>query len=239
MKYELDAAVVLLIAVFAFFGYKKGVLKTVISVIGTLLAALISSVLSDPIAEAIYNAVFKASIIGKAESALKLVSTEGGSFLEKFEKTLPKFVLNSLDDFRITPADLSSASANGAAQIERTLAPTFISFISVVISIALFVALLALVKFICAMIYKGMESSPLNFFDSFFGAVIAIAEGFIVVMLAAFIIRVAVPHMKQPPQIISDETISQSVVFKGVYNSPIITELVESVTESPNTEEVE
>lgn len=239
MKYVLDTIVVILIAVFAFFGYKKGVLKTIISVIGTLLAALISSVLSKPVSEAIYNAVFKASIMSKSESAMKLVQTEGGSFFDKFSKTLPKFVLNSFDNFGVTSADISRASQNGAAQIEKTLAPIFISFISVIASILLFAVLIIIVKVICAMIFKAMDDSPLNFFDGLLGGVVSIAEGFIIVMLAAFIIRIAVPHMQNVPEIISDESISHSVVFKSIYNSPILTGLVESVTDSPNTDTID
>lgn len=239
MEYMLDIIVVVLVIFFAVNGYKKGVLKTVISVIGTLLASLMSSVLSKPIAEAIYNGGFKSTITSKADSALKLAHQEGKNFLEGFMDTLPKFVSNSLGSFHVSQADLSAASANGASQVERMLAPIIISFISVIVSILLFAALMVIVKVICAMIYRTMDDSPLNVFDGLLGGVISIIEAFIIVLLAAFVIRIATPHMKKVPDIISDESISQSTVFKGIYNSPILTQLVDAVTDSPNTDVIE
>ena len=239
MKHILDIIVVIIILILAVSGYKKGILKTVISIVGTLLASLMSSVLSKPIAEAIYNGGFKSTIISKSDSAMKLVQQEGGSFIDSFMKTMPSFVNHSLAGFSISSADLSRASNNGAAQLERTLAPLIISFISIFVAIVLFVGLMILVKLICSMIYRSMDDSPVNFFDSFIGAVIGMLEGFIIVMLAAFIIRVATPHMEKVPDVISNTSISQTTVFKGIYNSPILTELVSAVTDSPNTGVVE
>lgn len=231
----LDILTVIVILIFAVLGYRKGILKTVISIIGTLLASLMSSVLSNPIAEAIYNGGFKPTILAKSESAMKLAQQEGTSYLDSLMETMPKFVGNSLKGFGITAPDLSAAANNGAAQIERTLSPIIISFISVIVSIVLFAALLVVAKFVCAMIYKTMDETPLNFFDGLVGGVIGILEGFILIMLAAFIIRIATPHMKKAPDIISAESISHSTVFEGIYDSPILTGIVSAVTDSPNT----
>ncbi len=238
MDYLLDIIVVIIVVFFAVMGYKKGVLKTVISVVGTLLASLMSSVLSKPIAEAIYNGGFKSSIIGKANSAMKLAQQEGKSFLDSFLESLPKFIQNSMPHFHVTNADLSSASQSGAAALERVIAPIVISFISIFVTIILFAVFMIVVKVVCAMIFSSMEDSALNFFDGILGGAIAIAEAFIIVLLAAFVLRIATPHMKKVPEFISDEAISNSTIFKGVYNSPILTGLVDAVTDSPNTEMV-
>ena len=239
MDYMLDVIVVALVALFAYLGYKKGVLKTVISVIGTLLASLMASVLSKPIAEAIYNGAFKSGIIAKANSAMKLAQQEGLNFLDSFLDSLPKFVSNSLPNFHISLSDLTLASQNGASQLERKLAPIIISFISIFVTIVLFAVFMIVVKSICAVIFNAMDDSPLNVIDAILGGTISIIEAFIIVLLAAFVIRISTPHMKTVPSFISDEAISQTTVFKGIYNSPILTGLVEAVTVSPNTEMVE
>ncbi len=235
----LDIITVIVILVFAVFGYRNGILKTIISAVGTLLASLMSSVLSKPIAEAIYNGAFKPTIISKADSAIKLARQEGKSILDSVLDTLPNFVANSLGSFGVNAPDLKSASDHGASQVERMLAPIFISFISVITAILLFVALMIIFKIICAVIYKSMDDSALNFIDALIGGVIGIVEGFIIIMLAAFIIRIATPHMGTVPAPISDETIASSTIFEGIYNSPVITGIVSAVTDSPNTEIVE
>lgn len=239
MEYALDIFVIIAVIVFAVIGYKKGIIKTIISLVGSILASLMSIVLSKPIAEAVYNAGIKPTVISKSESALKLVGQEGGSFAEKLMDTLPGFVKNSIGKFGITTVDISSASQHGAAQIERTLAPIFISFISVIVSVILFIIFIIIVKIVCKLVYNAVDSGPLNVIDSLSGAVIGIAEGFVIVLIVAFIIRISSPHMKNVPEIISNDSISQSTVFKGIYNSPILTGLVSMATNSPNTNAVE
>ena len=236
----LDIVSIIVIVVFAVSGYKKGVLKTVISTVGTLLCWLISSVLSKPIAEAIYNGGFKSAIVSKTESALKLTAQEGGSFIENLMTSLPNFVGNSLAGFNINTADISnSAAKSGAAQVEKILAPVVISFISVIVAGVLFCVLLAVVKIICKLIYNTMDDSPLNIIDAIAGGIVSIAEAFIILMAASFILRIATPHMAKVPEVISDTSISESLVYKGIYNSHILTELVADVTDSPNTDLVD
>ena len=84
-----------------------------------------------------------------------------------------------------------------------------------------------------------MSDSPLGMLDSVAGGAVSIIEAFVILMVAAFVLRMATPHMAVVPKPISEKSISESTVFKGVYNSPIIIGLVSSVTDSPNTEKVE
>lgn len=239
MSYFLDAFTVIIVVIFAALGYKKGVLKTFVSLGGSILASILSAILSKPIAAAIYNSIFKRTVISKSEEAMKYVLQHGGSYVDEFLKSLPGFMSSSISKFGITPADISAQSEQGAVQVERTLAPVFISFISVITAIVLFIALMIAVKLICRMIYRALDGTTIGTFDSAAGAVVGILEGFIIVMLAAFVMRISVPHMQNVPTFMSDSAISQSIVYKGVYNSPIVTKLVSDVSDSPNTAEIE
>ncbi len=239
MSFVLDAFAVIVVVVFAALGYGKGVLKTLVSLGGSILASILSAVLSKPIAMAIYEALFKRTVISKSEEAMKYVMQHGGSYVDEFLNSLPGFISSSIAKFGITPADISAQSEQGAVQVERTLSPVFVSFISVITSIVLFIAFMIAVKLICRMIYRSLDGTTIGTFDSMAGAIVGILEGFIIVMLAAFVMRISVPHMQHVPDFMSDTAISQSVVYKGVYNSPIVTKLVSGVSDSPNTAEVE
>ena len=50
--------------------------------------------------------------------------------------------------------------------------------------------------------------------------------------------RIAIPHMNEVPELFTDESISDSYVFRGIYDSPILREVISNTTDSPNVDEV-
>lgn len=239
MSITLDILVIIIVAVFAFLGYKKGIARTVISIIGTVISSVLTMILSNPIAEAIYFGGFNKTIIDKVNDASALLKRSGtGTLMEKILETMPDFVSNSLPGFNISKADLSAAAANSPQKVEELLRPIVISFISLIVSIVLFVLISIIVKVVSKFIADRIDDWALGTVNKFLGAVVGIIEGFVLVLMIAFVLRIAVPHMKQVPNIISNDSISHSTVFKGVYDSPILTGFL-SNTESPNTEVIE
>lgn len=240
MSIALDVLVIIIVAVFAYFGFNKGLMKTVVSIVGTFIASILTMFLSNPIAEAIYFGGFDDVIVEKAYDASKLFQQSGeGQLIDKILQTMPKFVVNSLPGFSISQKSLASAASAGAEKVEELLRPIVISFISLIVSIILFVLISVIIKVISKFINERIDDSYIGTINRFFGAVIGIVEGFVLILVIAFVIRIAVPHLKQVPDIISNESISQSTIFKGVYDSPILTGIIASDTESPNTESVE
>lgn len=240
MNIALDFLVIVIVAVFAFFGFKKGIMKTIVSIVGTFIASLLTMLLSNPIAEAIYYGLFDDVIVEKAYDASKLFKQSGeGQLIDKILQTMPKFVGNSLPGFGISQKSLSAAAAAGAEKVEELLRPIVISFISLIVSVILFILISVIIKFISRFINDRIDDSYIGTVNRFFGAVIGIIEGFVLILVIAFVIRIAVPHLKTVPDIISNESISQSTVFKGIYDSPILTGIIAADTQSPNTEAVE
>lgn len=240
MSTALDILVIIIVAVLAFLGFKKGIAKTGVSIAGTVLASVLTMFLSNPIAEAIYRGGFRTTIIEKTEDATKLFKQSGkGSLIESILKTMPKFVNYSLSNFGISQKQLSSAASKSPEEVEKLIAPIVISFISVFVSIGLFILLSVIIKLVSKALCAAIDDSYLSTINRFFGGVVGIIEGFVIVIVAAFVIRITTPHLKEIPEIISDDSISQSTVFKGIYDSPILTDFIASNTKSPNTEAVE
>ncbi len=239
MSTALDVLVIIIVAVFAILGFKKGIAKTVVSIIGTILASALTMILSNPIAEAIYQGGFKTALVEKIGDAIKLYKQSGqGSLVESIMKTMPKFVNNSLSSFGVSTQTLNSAAGKSAEQVEQLIRPIIVSFISVFVSIFLFIILTIIIKLISKLIVNTIDDSVVGGVNAFLGAVVGIIEGFVIVILIAFVVRITIPHLKEVPEIISDSSISQSTVFKGIYDSSLLTQFVESGTNSPNTDTV-
>lgn len=231
----LDALVIIVIAVFVIIGFLKGAAKTVISVIGTLVTSAFSMFLANPIAEYIYRTAIKASLIEKVEGAIK--NSQVGdtvTLIDSILDTLPGFVNNSLFNFGISTKELTGAASKGAEAIETLLAPIVVSFMSIIVALILFTVFMIVVKIIIRVICSAIDSSALSVPNRFLGALIGLIEGFVIVFLAMFILRLCIPHIEEVPEILSDNYISDTTVFKGIYDSEFLTEFVSSNSESPN-----
>jgi len=235
MSIMLDLLCIITVAVFVIFGFHKGIIQTVISVIGTVISSVLSMVLADPVAEAIYNGGIKSALIQKMEESLKLSrQLSSGDPSGDILKSLPQFIKNSMPGFKVTSRGLSSALQQSPESAEKLLRPIIISFMSVFVSVFLFMIFMVIIKIVIKIFASSLGDSGFSIIDSFFGALIGLIEGFAVVILAVFIIRISIPHLEHVPEIISDETISESYVFEGIYDSPLMTGFVKGATKSPN-----
>ncbi len=239
MNATLDVLVILVVAVFAYLGFKKGVIRTLLSVAGTFAASVLSMVLSTPIAQIIYLGGFQNSIIEKVKDASALFKTSGkGRLIDSILETMPSYVTKSLKGFNIDTNMLSSAASKGPEKVEELLRPIVVSFISIIVSAVLFVILFIIAKVLVKFIGERIDDWSLGFLDALMGAAVGIVEGFAMILMIAFVIRLSVPHMEKVPKIISDSSISHSSVFKGIYESPMLNSFL-SATESPNVEKAD
>ena len=235
----LDLLTIAVIAVFVFIGFKKGVARTALSFVSKMLSLMISILLSKPIAESFYESSIKPSLISKIDSAIKTAAqTQKQNVLDEIIKTFPSFIRNSIPNFDITNQTLNHAITKGSNAVEGVLRPVIISFATLIISIILFLAISITAKIIINIVCDKMDVVTKGMVDSFFGSLVGLIEGFIVIIAAAFILRIALPHMQEPPQLFSDESITQSYVFKGIYDSDILREIIVNTTNSPNTREL-
>lgn len=235
MNIVLDLIVIAIIAVFVVLGFKKGVLQTVVSVIATAFASAVSIFVSSPIAEGIYNSILRTTFIEKVEEAVKMGDqTNSGNVLDKILNTLPSFVHDSMFNFGISTKELSSALSNGPEFIVDLISPVIISFISIFVAIFVFIVLMVIVKIIVRVICAAIDSSALGTADKFLGALLGLLEGFVVVFVVIFVVKIAEPHLDKVPEIISEANVSQTTVYKGIYDSEIMSSIVSATTKSPN-----
>lgn len=223
LSMTLDVLVIIIVAVFAFFGYKRGIARTLVSIAGTFLSTLLTMLLSNPIAQAIYFGGFKNTIIEKVNDAMALMKTSGETTLrEKILDELPDFVADSLPGFNISNAQLADAASKSSQQVEELIRPIVISFISLIVSFVLFAVFSVVVKVAAKFIADRIDDWAGGIINQMLGAAVGIVEGFVLILMISFIIKIAVPHMENVPHILSNDSIEHSQIFKGVYDSPIL-----------------
>ncbi len=235
----LDLLTIVIILIFVFFGFKKGVARAALTSASTLIAGIVSSALSKPIAESIYESSIKPSLVSKIDNAVKTAQQSGKSVpTSDIIKSLPNYVRNSLPSFDITNERLRDAIRDGSKAAEGLLRPIIVSFITCIVTVILFLLIVVAAKIIIKIVCDKMDMVTKGIVDSFFGALVGLLEGFLVVIVIAFVLRIAIPHMNEVPELFSDESISDSYVFRGIYDSPILREIISNTTDSPNVDEV-
>lgn len=235
MNLSLDILVIIIVAILAFVGYKKGLTQSLITVVGMILASMVSMTMSRPIAEVIYYGGFDDTIRSKFKDASALLARSGtGTLTDKLLETLPSFVVNSLPGFDISKQKMASAATSGAEAIEKLLRPIMISFISIIVASVLFFILALAVRVLARIISDRMDSFFFGSIDNTLGGVVGIIEGFVIVLVLSFILRISLPHMKKIPEMFSEDKIEQSTIFKGIYESPILLSFLPDTTESVN-----
>ncbi len=235
----LDLFTIVIILIFVFIGFKKGVARTALSSASTLIAGIVSSTLSKPIAVSIYESSVKPSLVNKIDKAVKTAQQSGKNVpTSDIIKSLPNYVRNSLPSFDITNERLRDAIRDGSIAAEGLIRPIIVSFITCIVTVLLFLVLVIIARVAIKVICDKMDMVTKGIVDSFFGALIGLLEGFLIIIVIAFVMRIAIPHMNEVPELFTDESISDSYVFRGIYDSPILREVISNTTDSPNVDEV-
>ena len=143
-----------------------------------------------------------------------------------------------MPSFDITNERLRDAIRDGSIAAEGLIRPIIVSFITCIVTVLLFLVLVIIARVAIKVICDKMDMVTKGIVDSFFGALIGLLEGFLIIIVIAFVMRIAIPHMNEVPELFTDESISDSYVFRGIYDSPILREVISNTTDSPNVDEV-
>ncbi len=223
MSLALDIIILVLLAAFLIGGMKRGAVKTLINVLGTIAAVTVSIWLGQHAARWIYTTFFQQDLI---QNMSQQIMASGGSDVQSGVHSalgaLPDFVLRLLPNFgidmaQIGPAVQSTADATAKA-VETVIAPVIISLLSIVAMLVLFALLMLLVKLASHAIGAVFNLPVLHGVNSFFGAVLGLLEGVLLVVLAVFIIKLFVPTLSDAPQFFNKEVIEGTFIFKYIYS---------------------
>lgn len=134
-------------------GFARGAVKTILSVIGGIISYALSYALGKRLAEPVYNCFLKDSVNNEISSHITdLLENEGGNIGDSLTDILPDSLQFFISDNELVNSlnnvagDTTAQVVDSAAQIIQQVAePIFIGFISICITIVLFILFNALI----------------------------------------------------------------------------------------------
>lgn len=195
MSILIDIAVIALIAVFAFIGYRKGLVKTLLNFAGVFIALIAAFYIASPLSsfvfdtffiDRIHNGVNKAIVNSAADTVTGAVAAVP-DYIKKGAKALDINVEKVISDS--DPKSGVSFAEDVAETITQKVArPIVTRLLAIILFIILFVLLRVLIKVIANALNLVARLPGLNLANRTLGAVIGFAEGLLIAYVCCFAI---------------------------------------------------
>ena len=195
MSILIDIAVIALIAVFAFIGYRKGLVKTLLNFAGVFIALIAAFYIASPLSsfvfdtffiDRIHNGVNKAIVNSAADTVTGAVAAVP-DYIKKGAKALDINVEKVISDS--DPESGVSFAEDVAETITLKFArPIVTRLLAIILFIILFVLLRVLIKVIANALNLVARLPGLNLANRTLGAVIGFAEGLLIAYVCCFAI---------------------------------------------------
>ncbi|MBR5941885.1 MAG: CvpA family protein [Clostridia bacterium] len=229
MKLALDIGVAVIIALFVFLGVRKGFLRTVIGLAGMVAVFLLVYYVSTPLGNALdkgfINSAFRNTAAnriarnvgvelqtGDKEEQLEGFETE----IEQYNETNEDGVLTILgfgrEKIKQAAAEASGSFVKGIFSLVDKASAATSKVLAVILLIIGGFLLVALVKILIRPLLKALH---LGAFDSVLGGVLGAARGIIIVLLVAFVVRLALPAIGGT---LTRDDIESTIFFKHAYH---------------------
>ena len=220
MSILIDIAVIALIAVFAFIGYRKGLVKTLLNFAGVFIALIAAFYIASPLSsfvfdtffsDRIHNGVNKAIVNSAADTVTGAVAAVP-DYIKKGAKALDINVEKVISDS--DPESGVSFAEDVAETITQKVArPIVTRLLAIILFIILFVLLRVLIKVIANALNLVARLPGLNLANRTLGAVIGFAEGLLIAYVCCFAIM-QIADIKGGSFLgISMDTLSDTYIF--------------------------
>ncbi len=225
MSYILDAIVVIVIAVTAFIGYRRGFIRTIIQLAGCIVAFILALSLSNTVSTMVYDGLLRDNLHEKIETVWTETAVEGAAqtLTEQAEAildTLPEFVQTTLDTETITQGihDSVGNDQTGVAVADYLVDDLIRPIIVAVIRFVAFLILFAILMFVIRLLeklLKPLTKMPLvRQTDGLLGAVVGLVKGIVFALVAVTIMQLIATGATTGP--FTQENLDNSVVVGWV-----------------------
>ena len=227
MNIALDIIAVAIVAASVLLGIKKGFLKTVLALAGMILVFFLAYKLSVPLGNVIDEKIVNPSLRGTASSRIadkigvELQEGDKEAQLENFEAEIEQkneseegLTVLGIGREKINQAaqEASGSVVKGIFSLVDKLSGSVSRIIAAIAIILAGVLILFVLKLVIRPILKAVH---LGGVDSALGGVLGGARGVLIVLLLAFVLRLALPAISNT---INRETIDKTLVFKYAYS---------------------
>lgn len=221
----LDLIVLALFVLFIVIGTVRGAARTLFGLVSTFAAYLSAAWLAGLAATGLYRMLIRPSITGIIDDwvgkiASGVVSDAGAA--------LPAWLIGALDlsgKKLGTIADLTAASSGKiAADIDTAVEPIIVGLISTLLTILFFLFIrFILRKLLMEPVLALFKAPVIGTVNRLLGAAIGAVEGLLIVSMLAYLLRLLLPHIAEPPAFMDESTIYNSLIFYHFYSGNIFT----------------
>lgn len=216
----LDLAIVLVFGVFLFAGFRNGVINAFLSFASSIFAGFLSVYFAGTFSSWVYLKIIGPVIRKRAEDMI--ISNSFTS--ENFLAGLPRFVTEYLKANKITSSYLDHIINNNAYaivpdKISEILAPVVIEALKSVFVALLFVVFVVLSKFIVRVILGFFKSSLIRKTNTFLGGIFGLLKAYVFITVLLCCLRSLVYISPETPSFLSGDSVSNTVIFKKMYNN--------------------
>ena len=221
-----DVILVLIFLALIIFNAVRGAAKALAGIVSSLIAYAVATMLGKMLAVWIYDGFVRAAIDKAVIGALEKISAGAANTAAE---TLPQWLAGIL---RYSGTDLnaladSAVTQNAAAicdTVNTTVRPIVIGLISILATLVLFVLLLILLRFLVVKpLLKVFEFPGLRGINHFLGGVIGLVDAFLLVSLAAYLLKLLMPVVSTQSGWLNESTIYNSFIFYHFYSGNIFT----------------
>lgn len=214
----LDITVVVTLAIFLVVGFRNGVMRAFVLFVGTIFSSVFSGYFSGRVS----NFVFETFVSPAIEShVLKSISENTFNF-NSFCSKLPFLVEDSLSYYGITPSSFDHIISNSTERelplrLSALIEPIFTNVFKYIFSVLIFVVLMLCVRLCARFVLKMCKHKPINHANSLVGGFFGGLKGYLVISVVLCCVRALLPMVHSVPEILSQDSISSSMVFKELY----------------------
>lgn len=216
----LDIAIILVFGIFLFLEFKNGVISSFLSFASSVFSGFLSVYFAGALSSWTYSEIIGPNIRKRAESLI----IDHALTSENFFNHMPKFIVEYLKANNITSFSLDHIINNNAMgvvpdKIAEFFAPVIIEILKSVFVVVLFIVFIALSKCVIKFILKLFKSSLMRKTNTLLGGFFGLLKAYVVITVALCFLRSFAYVSPQTPSWLSEESISNTVVFQKMYNN--------------------
>ena len=220
----LDIIIASFVLILTIIGFKRGIAKTFYGIICLAAAGILAYMAGKLIAEYVYNHFILSSITESIETSFKSSVVSPDKLSKGIFDSLPKVLTALLSGIGLTQKGFASSIDSSSAMTEKTalsfvnklISPVIISFLTVGFIILLFVIFMLILRLVIGRrILKLFKLPFIRWVNAFFGGILGLTEGVIIVFLVITVLRMAAGFSSGT--MISKELLDSSYLFSSIY----------------------
>lgn len=227
MNIALDVIAAAIVIASVLVGIKKGFLKSVLALVGMIIVFFLAYKLSVPLGRVIDGGVINSSFRNMASSrvadriGVELQEGDKQAQLEGFETELEQAneTGEGLSVFGMGKEKIAQAAREASGSVVKgvfSLVDNLSASVSRIIAAIIIIIAGALLLFLLKLLIKPLlKAFNLGALDSTLGGVLGAARGVLIVLLIAFVLRLALPAVSS---VVTHDDINRTILFKYAYS---------------------